>query len=179
MTGNTLANTLHNSGTQSESTYSGTFDGRISLPPVPSRRGTTLQTTQSSLADNSLSVSGVKGPPVPPRSPLGNLSSNNSKVPPPPPPSRRRQSSAANNHVPPLPPKIEVDPYSSQSGNNYMTNFPPIDNSSTQNPYSDNVPSGNSIYDNKPSNDSTANILDDLKALQEEVDKIRNMTGGF
>ncbi|RKP30432.1 hypothetical protein METBISCDRAFT_3996, partial [Metschnikowia bicuspidata] len=28
-------------------------------------------------------------------------------------------------------------------------------------------------------NNSTANILDDLKALQEEVDKIRDLTGGF
>jgi hypothetical protein len=116
---------------------------------------------------------------VPPRSPLGNVSSNNSKVPPPPPPSRRRQSSAASNHVPPLPPKIEVDPYSSQSNSSYMNNFPPIDNFNTQNQYAEIEPSGNGIYGNKTSNDSTANILDDLKALQEEVDKIRNMTGGF
>ncbi|PSK38849.1 hypothetical protein C7M61_002153 [Candidozyma pseudohaemuli] len=35
------------------------------------------------------------------------------------------------------------------------------------------------IYQNLDGSSSTANILDDLKALQEEVDKIRDMTGGF
>lgn len=35
------------------------------------------------------------------------------------------------------------------------------------------------MYQNLDGSSSTANILDDLKALQEEVDKIRDMTGGF
>lgn len=35
------------------------------------------------------------------------------------------------------------------------------------------------FYQNSESSSSTANILDDLKALQEEVDRIRDMTGGF
>lgn len=39
------------------------------------------------------------------------------------------------------------------------------------------LPPKSTIYSNE--NDSTANILDDLKALQAEVDRIRDMTGGF
>ncbi|GBL49469.1 hypothetical_protein [Candidozyma auris] len=35
------------------------------------------------------------------------------------------------------------------------------------------------FYQNSEGSSSTADILDDLKALQEEVDKIRNMAGGF
>lgn len=37
----------------------------------------------------------------------------------------------------------------------------------------------NELYQNSDGSSSTANILDDLKALQEEVDKIRDMAGGF
>ena len=100
--------------------------------------------------------------PIPPPSRHRSASSPlpNKPVPPPPPPRRRipapplpiRTSplntteifSNTQTSAPPLPPKIAVN------GNMYSTN-----------------------------NDSTANILDDLKALQEEVDKIRDLTGGF
>lgn len=37
----------------------------------------------------------------------------------------------------------------------------------------------NTYASGNSNNESTANILDDLKALQDEVDKIRNLTGGF
>ncbi|KAM9905251.1 hypothetical protein OXX79_002256 [Metschnikowia pulcherrima] len=90
------------------------------------------------------------GPPVPPRSPLGQTQK---LVPPPPPPRLRRTSNSSSPapHIgtgspvpPPLPAKIP-----------------------------------NSVYQSSDGASSTTNILDDLKALQEEVDKIRDMTGGF
>jgi hypothetical protein len=37
----------------------------------------------------------------------------------------------------------------------------------------------NQIYGNSETNGSTTDILDDLKQLQAEVDRIRDMTGGF
>ena len=61
---------------------------------------------------------------------------------------------ASNSPPPPLPPKVSLNGQIQEDGTSGM-------------------------YANNSNNDSTANILDDLKALQEEVDKIRNMTGGF
>ncbi|KAM9894406.1 hypothetical protein OXX79_008727, partial [Metschnikowia pulcherrima] len=90
------------------------------------------------------------GPPVPPRSPLGQTQK---LVPPPPPPRLRRTSNSSS----------------------------PAPHSGTGSPVPPPLPAKipNSVYQSSDGVSSTANILDDLKALQEEVDKIRDMTGGF
>jgi len=134
------------------------------LPPQPkvSLSAFTSQMTGQTM-ENTIQNSGSSLlAPIPPPSRHRSASSPlpNKPVPPPPPPRRRipapplpiRTSplntteifSNTQTSAPPLPPKIAVN------GNMYSTN-----------------------------NDSTANILDDLKALQEEVDKIRDLTGGF
>lgn len=75
-----------------------------------------------------------------------------SRTPPPPPPRRRNVSYSE--QPPALPPKIE------------LSYAPP--------------PAGWNAGPPAPQRtDSTSNILDDLKALEEEVNKIRDMTGGF
>lgn len=89
-------------------------------------------------------------PPIPPRSPQG-------RVPPPPPPSRRRGGSTASSPQPP----------ESYSIDSIIRETPPT------------IPPKTPLYQHTDSSSSTTNILDDLKALQEEVDKIRDMTGGF
>ncbi|SGZ46896.1 CIC11C00000001039 [Sungouiella intermedia] len=100
------------------------------------------------------SASSSPGPPVPPRSPLG----MSRPVPPPPPPSRRTMSVSKS-----------PSPLAVQSIDQIIGDTPP--------PLPDKIPNG--FYQNGDGSSSTANILDDLKALQEEVDKIRDMTGGF
>lgn len=113
----------------------------LAVPEVPSRQR---------------SSSASPGPPLPPRSPLGNLKS----VPPPPPPSRRTMTSSKS------PSPLGVQSIDQIIGD---TLVPP--------PLPQKIP--HSIYQNGDSSSSTANILDDLKALQDEVDRIRDMTGGF
>lgn len=77
--------------------------------------------------------------------------SNGKPVPPPPPPSRRRASPSVSSPQPPaLPPKVSIN-----------DEQPPP------------------FYKQERESNSTSDILHDLKALQEEVDKIRDMTGGF
>lgn len=100
------------------------------------------------------SASSSPTPPVPPRSPLG----MSRPLPPPPPPSRRKLSVSKS-----------PSPLGVQSIDQIIGNTPP--------PLPDKIPNG--IYQNGDGSSSTANILDDLKALQEEVDKIRDMAGGF
>lgn len=77
-------------------------------------------------------------------------SQNGKQLPPPPPPSRRKASPSVSSPQPPaLPPKVALDQ--------------PL----------------NQFYGQQSASDSTSDILHDLRALQEEVDKIRDMTGGF
>lgn len=196
MTGNTANNTLQNSkvthnGSPSRSPINSQFELQnrpLPPPPVPTlRRNRSVSSptprTSSPLSNNNLSIS-KNAPSIPPRSPLNNNYTNNNitsspvtssspvanersnQVPPPPPPSRRRGT--LGNSAPPLPPKLSFD-------NNEQFTSTPQELSQIQghlsNPYSNS--------NNNSSNGSTANILDDLKALQEEVDKIRDMTGGF
>lgn len=185
MTGSTLANTIENSRVGSEAplrTHASSVSNRpLPPPPVPTTRRSRSVSSPTprivsplSNPDNTVTQSAGMdqysafryagspdpvGPPIPPRSPLLNAPARQGRLPPPPPPpSRRRGSSFISNPdnspspAPPLPPKISnEDPMQQQ----------PV------------------FYNSNPSNDSTANILDDLKALQEEVDKIKTMTGGF
>ncbi|KAK6199926.1 uncharacterized protein RJT21DRAFT_120826 [Scheffersomyces amazonensis] len=197
MTGNTMANTLQNSRTtndgsplrpSSSSFSTGSRTNGPQPPPVPNTRRTRSISSPTPRISSPLSNIVIAGdytnsnlnvnpspvplnvpPPVPIRSPLHsspNPSTTNVpslKIPPPPPPARRRNTSFSQNQnqtqtqnsVPPLPPKISIE----------------NDNSSSTNL--------STLYNNGGSNDSTIDILDDLKALQEEVDKIRDMTGGF
>lgn len=120
-------------------------------PPVPASRRNRSMSSPTPHSEH---------PPPPPisraRSPnMPSSTSNGKPPPPPPPPSRRRGASgsglygSSSPQPPTLPPKIPNE----QNQNNGM--------------YS------------TDSNDSTTNILDDLKQLQAEVDRIRDMTGGF
>lgn len=90
-------------------------------------------------------------------------------------------SSISGPSAPALPPKVAIGEEANSHSNNPYTNN--INNSNnpysptkSNNPYSS--PNPSNPYNNS-NNGSTANILDDLKALQEEVDRIRDMTGGF
>lgn len=141
------------------------------------------QATGATLFDNSSANTnaGRPVPPVPHGATLFTGSHSNPSpsagrpVPPPPPPSRRRVSNAQSPTPPPLPPKVH---------NNFApspTFGQPANSSPDLSAYGMNFQSTapTSIYNTSHSNDSTTEILDDLKALQEEVDKIRSMTGGF
>lgn len=75
-----------------------------------------------------------------------------SRTPPPPPP--RRRNISYSEQPPALPPKIELS-------------------------YAQPPAAWNAAPPAPQRTDSTSNILDDLKALEEEVNKIRDMTGGF
>lgn len=88
-------------------------------------------------------------PPIPPRA-----TSNSNGRPAPPPPRARKSSVATPN----------FGTYSAEH-----EQVPP--------PLPQKVP--NDTFYQNTQNNSTANMLDDLKALQEEVDKIRDLTGGF
>ncbi|ODV80198.1 uncharacterized protein CANTADRAFT_25878 [Suhomyces tanzawaensis NRRL Y-17324] len=208
MTGNTFANTVQNSRVSSDGSpvrhHSSSLSNRpLPPPPVPNTRRTrsvssptprhssplSNQYNSAENLQNNSSTLAVPGQPpmIPPRSPLSNNYMNTSqshsgspvpnnvgKIPPPPPPSRRRNTSVsalgnlpAQGNAPALPPKVVIG---------QQLYYQP----SSNNPYSNGDTAPNNIYSGgNQSNDSTANILDDLKALQEEVDKIRDMTGGF
>lgn len=87
---------------------------------------------------------------------------SNSGIPPPVPPSRLSQGTGK--PAPPPPPP------SRRRGTSSATSNPPLPPK---------APQESSMYSNSANSDSTGNILDDLKSLQEEVDRIRDMTGGF
>ncbi|CAD1812673.1 hypothetical protein FOB58_005761 [Candida parapsilosis] len=89
----------------------------------------------------------------------------NKPAPPPPPPRRRNASGMSVSSPQPPQSQQSQQQYYSQQNQQQPPALPP----KIPNTYA----SGNS------NNESTANILDDLKALQDEVDKIRNLTGGF
>lgn len=80
--------------------------------------------------------------------------------------------------TPPLPPKSPL-------GSSRLPPPPPPpsrrrgNSTASPSPVPAYAPSLAGFYENSEASSSTANILDDLKALQEEVDKIRHMTGGF
>lgn len=93
-------------------------------------------------------------------SPLSSMSNNNSLHPP-----VKSHQKLTSPPPPPPPSRRKV----SNSVSSY-TSPPPL-------PPKVAVDSSNDVYSGN--NDSTSNILDDLRALQEEVDKIRDMTGGF
>lgn len=172
MTGDTVNNTEYNA-------HLGRDEKQLPPPPVPATRrarslsqpspvpiswpngvalGSDLptppeQNTFLSIAHRQRAASASPAPLPPPRSPLGSR-----PVPPLPPPSRRRGSSLVPSPV--LYDHLNID---------QVIDVPP--------PLPDKIP--NNIYQHADSSSSTANILDDLKALQEEVDRIRDMTGGF
>lgn len=177
MTGDTLANTNQNATIGHER--------HLSPPPVPANRRTRSYSQPSPVqidweseskkvlnqhaspsrdhATNGLAIppphrfrsaSSSPSHPLPPRSPLG----MSRPLPPPPPPSRRTLSVSKS-----------PSPLGVQTIDQIIGNTPP--------PLPDKIPNG--IYQNGEASSSTANILDDLKALQEEVDKIRDMAGGF
>lgn len=185
MTGNTLANTIENSRMDTGSPsriHASSFSNRpLPPPPVPNTRrmrsvssptprivspssnlGNTVTQSAGSDQHSPLRFAGSPdpvAPPIPARSPLLNAPVRSGRLqPPPPPPSRRRGSSVVSNPdnspspAPPLPPKVSNE---------------------------DSLQKQPVFYNSNLSNDSTANILDDLKALQAEVDKIKTMTGGF
>lgn len=198
MTGNTLANTMQNAriNHQPDSrAHSGSFSERQPMPPpVPSRRLRSASSPINSVYDDQVQLPVRNGHTLPSRSPIGNSLENTARVPPPPPPSRRRQTSLLNNQPPQLPPKVEInynnsthlDKNTNDFNNQQYFNLPTETNNNQFTHPSDNFnynqqdsSINNSFYANNGSSDSTANILDDLKALQEEVDKIRSMTGGF
>lgn len=122
---------------------------QLPVPVIADPSGTDLL----SISHRFRSSSASPAPPIPPRSPLG------SARPGPPPPPRRRGGSVASSPVP-----------QAQHNIDQVINVPP--------PLPAKIPN-TPMYQNADSSSSTANILDDLKALQEEVDKIRDMTGGF
>ena len=108
----------------------------------------------------------------------------NSNMAPAPPPSRHRSLSSPlpNKPAPPPPPprrnRVPLQPVEQQP------QYQQQQQQQQQYPSDPNIPpplppkiAVNDVY--STNNDSTANILDDLKALQEEVDKIRDLTGGF
>lgn len=193
MTGSTMSNTLQNSrvssdGSPNRAPYNSASNNTIGndslgnnrpLPPPPvPRRFRSVSSPIPSFSYTSQDDSSYPemslSPIVPPRSPLGSFNINpasadisNSASPvkglaPPPPPSRRRSKS---NTGPPLPPKVQQRP--TGSNNPYSQNYNEEDSNSPN------------VVGNGSASDSTTNILDDLKALQEEVDRIRDMTGGF
>ncbi|KAL6449802.1 SCD5 Protein SCD5 [Candida maltosa Xu316] len=128
---------------------------KISLSAFSSQMtGSTLENTIQNSGHSSLA-------PIPPPSRLRSSSSPlpNKPVPPPPPPSRRNRVASSSQ-----PQQPQQQQYPVSSDNSVPPPLPP-------------KIAVNDIY--STNNDSTANILDDLKALQEEVDKIRDLTGGF
>ncbi|KAG7193051.1 uncharacterized protein KQ657_001167 [Scheffersomyces spartinae] len=156
---------------------------QIPLDPNQNDRATLLKGTT---INSNLNV----GRPVPPPPQLGatifsgshtngnpsTTTTTGRQVPPPPPPSRRRVSNAQSPTPPPLPPKVPTNNFT------LSPTFGQPSNNSTDsgfNGQNTQTPAQLSIYNPNHSNDSTTEILDDLKALQEEVDKIRYMTGGF
>lgn len=176
MTGNTQENTIQNSRATNN-------DGNRPLPPPPvpnTRRSRSVSSPSPRINSPSF---GMDSPALPPRSagsPLGSRAPSNSL------------SSALPNGA--FSPSGTLSPTRTFSPNGSFTNGvlnanglrvppppPPLRRRNAsltgQAPPLPPKVMVNSPYGN--SNDSTTNILDDLKALQEEVDKIRDMTGGF
>lgn len=156
-------------------------------PPVPARRARSLSLPNPvhlpppPIAFGAAPAFGLRSislspapPPLPPKSPP-----RHSTLSPPPPPSRRRGSSLASSPTP----IGSIDgimanqsPLRNSSLNSHSTPNSVHQNANYQNA---NYQNSGAVYQNSDASSSTANILDDLKALQEEVDKIRNMAGGF
>lgn len=99
--------------------------------------------------------------------------------------------SASNSPIPPVPPRaspsiqgrpVPPPPRSRKVSNSFSVpaTHSPLNDHHMPPPLPAKIPNdaAHPFYQNTQSN-STANILDDLKALQEEVDKIRDLTGGF
>ncbi|CCE85661.1 Piso0_005280 [Millerozyma farinosa CBS 7064] len=159
MTGNTLSNTQHNRelALNDGNLSPGSFN-KGAPPPVPSRRMRSVSspTPHKSPMDYS-SLQGLADSLSPSTSHPDHEVRNSSNLVPPPPPSRRRTGTVVSPSQvpPPLPPKVAVE----KSNEHYDSGI------------------------NRPQQleriDSTGNILDDLKALSAEVDRIRDMTGGF
>lgn len=168
MTGNTLSNTLQNSG----------IDHLREKNTIPASRepwappATTVETSSNqspdvvprirmnvatSLNDPQQHFQSINANDTGTRIIPGTYSNPRRKAAPPPPPSRRRFASP-DAPAPPLPPKVSI----------LQNQFAP--NSYLQ--FQNSSPALTSA-------NSTANILDDLKALQEEVDRIGHITGGF
>ncbi|RLV91564.1 Protein SCD5 [Spathaspora sp. JA1] len=107
---------------------------------------------------------------------------------PPPVPFRNRSSSSptpssgnirSDAFPPPVPPRSPLSRVPPPPPPSRRRNSSMVASASIPPPLPPKVPqSGLGMYQSG-GNDSTSNILDDLKALQEEVDKIRDMTGGF
>ncbi|KAI5967244.1 hypothetical protein KGF57_000459 [Candida theae] len=89
----------------------------------------------------------------------------NKPAPPPPPPRRRNASGRGVSSPQPQPQAQPLQQHYPQQIQQPPPALPPK------------IP--NIYVSGHPNNDSTGNILDDLKAMQDEVDKIRNLTGGF
>lgn len=192
MTGMTLNNTLMNSGSpEIDSSSRRNGDRPLPPPPVPNtRRSRSVSSPTPAMSPPLGERLAVHRPPVPPRSPLSSLNrplsplanDTMSRPGPPPPPMRRRGASTSGMSAPAIPPKVALgedsgahsnNPYGNQASNDLYGSA----NSNNQYSVHSNNPYG--ADQNGSQNGSTANILDDLKALQEEVDRIRDMTGGF
>ncbi|EGV65673.1 hypothetical protein CANTEDRAFT_102388 [Yamadazyma tenuis ATCC 10573] len=114
-------------------------------------------------------------PPVPAARRARSLSSptpNGRSVPPPPPPSRRRGVSSTVSSPPPQ--AFQVPPQAYQVPPQSAPALPP-----KVIPTEAFYPPPQQQELSAQSSGSTTNILDDLKELQAEVDRIRDMTGGF
>ncbi|KAG7663968.1 uncharacterized protein J8A68_002529 [[Candida] subhashii] len=149
MTGNTMENTLQNAKIGQDMEA---LSKPLLQAPIPPVRQRSVSSPMPQTPQISITVPNDRnGLHSPQVPPPVPPRSPLGRGPPPPPPSRRRNTTASSNVPPPLPPKVPHEAPASNGGGLYSTG----------------------------GNDSTANILDDLKALQEEVDRIRDMTGGF
>lgn len=162
MTGNQPLNTDNQpQGIQAQNTEPATYTRmRAMSQPSPMHTPSPWETSNGDYLSarphaNSLFPTGVRSATLSPAPPIPPRASSNSQGRPVPPPPRARKSSVATP--------------------NFGTYT--IENDQVPPPLPLKVPD-NSFYQNTQNN-STANMLDDLKALQEEVDKIRDLTGGF
>lgn len=177
MTPDTAANTSANAHMDTYDTLGLPQPSNAARPPVPAHRTRSLSLPDPvhlvpppvappapAFGLRSMSLSPVP-PPLPPKSPPGRTGLS-----PPPPPVRRRGASLASSPAPLASIDSLVAPQSNTAHHTYnaMPNTTPAA-----------LYQGSSVYQNSDASSSTANILDDLKALQEEVDKIRDMAGGF
>lgn len=101
----------------------------------------------------------------------------NKPAPPPPPPRRRNASGRGVSS--PQPPQVQQSQAQQQPQQlqQLSQQYYPQQNQQQPPALPPKIP--NMYVSGSSNNDSTGNILDDLKALQDEVDKIRNLTGGF
>ncbi|KAG5418364.1 hypothetical protein I9W82_003892 [Candida metapsilosis] len=148
----------------------------ISPPPVPSQQQQPQELPKISLSaftsqmtgptmDNTLQNTMQNSKPPVPRHRSYSSPTPNKPAPPPPPPRRRNASGIGVSSPQPQPQMQSQQQMYPQQYSQQPPALPPK------------IPtmyaSGNA------SNGSSGNILDDLKALQDEVDNIRNLTGGF